>query len=90
MSKTKDKRAERKREQSLFLLARRTQQVSMLRQAFDIGNKLYEDNKEKLSEEEARQIELMRKEQLDVLTKLEAEIKEMSAALDEVNPNPQA
>lgn len=90
MSKTQDKRKERELERDRFILARRMQQVAMFKQAYEVGNKLYEDNKEKLSAEESAQLEKMREEQLAALSKLEAEINELADKLDEANPNPQA
>lgn len=90
MSKTKDKREARKKEQNEFLLARRMQQLSFIKQALEIGEKIFNDNKDKLSEDEIAQIEKMRQEQADTVAKVEAEIQALLDTLDEVNKNPQA
>lgn len=90
MSKTKNKRDARKKEQNEFLLARRMQQLSFIKQALEIGEKIFNDNKDKLSEDEIAQIEKMRQEQADTVAKVEAEIQALLDTLDEVNKNPQA
>lgn len=75
MSKRQDKIEERRKEQHQFLAARRSQQLAMLEHMFEVGNKLYEDNKDKLSPEEIAQIEKMRDEQLASLEKVREELK---------------
>ena len=59
MSKRQEKiQANIKRQQD-FIAARRQQQLVMLEQAYQIGLKLYEENKDKLSAEEIEQIEFI-------------------------------
>lgn len=74
MSKRQEKIEQRRQEQHEFLSARRSQQLAMLEHMFEVGNKLYEDNKEKLSEEEIAQIEKMRTEQLETLANVRREL----------------
>lgn len=57
MSKTQDKRARRMEEQQLFLQARKMQQLTLFEEAFEVGLKLYEANKDKLSQEQIEKIE---------------------------------
>lgn len=82
MSKRQEKIERRKAEQQEFLSARRIQQLGMLQRAYDVGLKLYEDNKDRLTPEEIEQIEKMKAEQLSAIEKVRAE-------LGELNPNPQ-
>ena len=73
MSKIQEKiQANIKRQQD-FIAARRQQQLVMLEQAYQIGLKLYEENKDKLSAEEIEQIEFMKAEQLGAIEKLKLE-----------------
>ena len=73
MSKRQEKiQANIKRQQD-FIAARRQQQLVMLEQAYQIGLKLYEENKDKLSAEEIEQIEFMKAEQLGAIEKLKLE-----------------
>ena len=83
MSKRQEKIEQRRAEQHAFVKERRKYQVAMLEHAYNVGLKLYEDNKDKLSEEEIAKIESMKAEQLATLEKLKAEI-------GEVNTNPEA
>lgn len=80
MSKTQEKRAQRKAEQQAFIAARRAQQLAMLEQAYLVGLKIYEDRKSEMSEEDIELIEKLKAEQLALLEKLR----------NEANPNPEA
>ena len=80
MSKTQEKRARRKAEQQAFIAERRAQQLAMLEQAYLVGLKIYEDNKDKLSPEDIEAVEKMKEEQLAAIEKLRLE----------ANQNPEA
>jgi Tfp pilus assembly protein PilE len=85
VSKRQEKIEKARAEQHAFLLARRQYQLAYLEQMYAVGNKLFEDNKDKLSEEELAQITKMRDEQLDALEKVKAEISSY-----EIDTQPQA
>lgn len=90
MSKTQDKRAARNLERIDFLIARKKTQYSMFEQAVAIGEKLYEENKDKLSSEEVEQLEEMRQENQRLLEQVADMIRVLEKERDEANPNPQA
>ena len=90
MSRTQDKRVARNLERIDFLIARKKTQYSMFEQAVAIGEKLYEENKEKLSPEEIEQLEGMRQENQRLLDQVANMIRELEKERDEANPNPQA
>ena len=73
LSKTKAKRARRLAEQQAFLAERRAMQISMLEQNYALGVKLFEDNKEKLSEDDLKLIETEMAKQREVIDKAKAE-----------------
>jgi len=73
MSKTQDKRSQRKEEQQAFITARREQQFLMLEQAYEAGLRIYEENKDKLSPEDIVKIEAMKEDQLKTLESLRLE-----------------
>lgn len=75
MSKRQDKIEARRKEQHEFLAIRRQKQLAMLEHMFEVGNRLYEENKDKLSAEEVEQIEKMRAEQLASLEKVRGELR---------------
>jgi hypothetical protein len=58
LSKTQEKRAQRKAEAEAFVKERRKAQISLFEQNFDTGMRFYLDNKDKMSEEEQSLIEL--------------------------------
>jgi hypothetical protein len=58
LSKTQQKRAQRKAEAEAFVQERRKTQISLFEQNFDTGMRFYLDNKDKMSEEEQALIEL--------------------------------
>lgn len=68
MSKTQDKRAQRKAEHEAFIKQRRQQELVMLQMQFQRGLELYEANKDKMSEEE---IEIMEREKQKFLDHVE-------------------
>jgi hypothetical protein len=80
LSKRKDKIEAARVEQTAFLKVRKIKQYSMLEQAYKVGLKLYEDNKDKLNSAEIEQIEKMKTEQLATLEKLKNEINQDSKA----------
>lgn len=90
MSKTQDKRKARNLERIDFLIARKKTQYSMFEQAVAIGEKLYEDNKEKLSPEELEQIEGMRQENQRLLEQVADMIRDLERERDEANKDPEA
>jgi hypothetical protein len=57
MSKTQDKRAARKAEAEEFVRQRREAQISMFENNFEVGMRFYEENKDKMSEDEQLLIE---------------------------------
>lgn len=57
MSKTQDKRAARKAEAEEFVRQRRESQIAMFENNFEIGLRFYEENKDKMSEDERALIE---------------------------------
>jgi len=70
MSKTQDKRAERLAEAENFVAERRRVQLQILEQNFEIGVKMYQDQKDTLAPDEIEQIEKMMAEQRAALDKL--------------------
>lgn len=90
MSKTQDKRKARNMERIEFLIARKKTQHAMFEQAVAVGEKIFEDNKDKLSPEEIEQLEGMRKENRDLLEKVANQIRDLEKELDEANQDPKA
>lgn len=74
MSKTQDKRAQRKAEQQEFLRARKAMQLVMFEQALEAGLAVYENNKDKLSEDDIAKIEAQLEENKQLIEKLRSEI----------------
>jgi len=74
MSKTQDKRAQRKAEQQEFLRARKAMQLAMFEQALEAGLAVYENNKDKLSEDDIAKIEAQLEENKQLIEKLRSEI----------------
>ena len=70
MSKSQDKRQERIQEAAAFVAERRKIQLAMLEQNYDMGVKLFLDQKENLSPEEVEKIEAMMVEQRKSLDEL--------------------
>ena len=90
MSKTQDKRNARNRERIEFLIARKKLQLGMFEQAVAIGEKLFEDNKDKLSPEEIDQLNAMRDENRQLLDQVADQIRALEKERDEANKDPQA
>lgn len=80
MSKTQEKRAQRLAEQRAFLAERCRQRLAFAEEAYTIGVTLFEENKDKLSEEDRTKIETMRDEQLVTIEKLKIEIDSLTKA----------
>lgn len=57
MSKTQDKRVARKAEAEEFVRQRREAQITMFENNFEVGLRFYEENKDKMSEDEQALIE---------------------------------
>lgn len=57
MSKKQDKIAARKAEQHAFLKERRQLQIAVFESNFNVGLNFYQENKDKMSEEEINMIE---------------------------------
>lgn len=74
MSKTQDKRAQRKAEQQAFLRERREMQLNMFEQAFNTGLRIFEENREKLSSEEIEVIEKDIEENRALIDRLRREL----------------
>ena len=72
LSKTQEKRAQRKAEAEAFVRERRKSQITMFEHNFDTGMRFYMENKEKMSEEEQALIEA----EIDKNRKLIEEFKE--------------
>jgi len=73
MSKTQDKRAQRKEEQQAFIAERRQLQLALFKANFDVGMQLYEANKDKMSPEEIALVEEEIKKNRELLEKVERE-----------------
>jgi hypothetical protein len=58
MSKRQEKIAARQAEAAAFVNERRAMQIAIFEQNFETGLKIYEANKDKLSEEEAAMLEV--------------------------------
>lgn len=74
MSKTQDKRAQRKAEQQEFLRSRKALQLAMFEQALEAGLRIYESNKDKLSSEDINKIEAQLEENRQLVDRLRREI----------------
>ena len=90
MSKTQDKKRQRNIERIDFLIARKKTQHAMFEQAVAIGEKLFEDNKDKLSTEEVDQLNSMRDENRALLDQVADQIRALEKERDEANKDPQA
>ena len=90
MSKTQDKRKARNLERIDFLIARKKTQYSMFEQAVAIGEKIYEDNKDKLTPEQITELEAMRLENQRLLEQVAEGIRTLEKERDEANQDPQA
>ena len=57
VSKTQEKRAARLAEAEAFVKERRERQIAIFESNFEVGLKVYEDNKDKLTPEQVAQME---------------------------------
>lgn len=73
MSKRQEKIEARKAEQQAFIAERRKMQLAIFQANFDIGMKLYEENKDKMSAEEIELVEVEIKRNKELLDKLKEE-----------------
>ena len=85
LSKTQTKRIQRDIDRIEFLIARRKNQKAMFDQAVAVGLKIYEDNKEKFSEEEIKQLEELRQENERLLEQIAGQITDLETELHEAN-----
>jgi hypothetical protein len=74
MSRRQEKIAQRLSEQQEFLKARKTVQLALFENALEVGLKVYEDNKNRLSEDEIAKIEAQLEENRQLILKLHSEI----------------
>jgi hypothetical protein len=73
MSKRQEKIEERKAEQQAFIAQRRKMQLAIFQTNFNVGIQLYESNKDKMSPEEIRLVEIEIQKNLELLEKLKSE-----------------
>lgn len=73
MSKRQEKIAQRTAERDAFIKQRRLQELKLLEMQFQRGVELYEENKDKLSEEEIKQLEEEKQKFLDTLYQFKKE-----------------
>ena len=73
MSKTQEKRERVKAEQQEFIKQRRLQELKVLEAQFELGLKLYEENKDNLSAEEIEQMEAEKQKFMDTLFQFKKE-----------------
>lgn len=73
MSKRQEKIEARKAEQQAFIAQRRKMQLAIFQTNFDVGMKLYEANKDKMSPEEIELVEIEIQKNKELLDKLKAE-----------------
>jgi hypothetical protein len=74
MSKTQDKKQERILEAASFVAERRAIQLEILEKNYEMGVKLFLDQKDTLSPQEIEQIETMMTEQRAALDKLHEQV----------------
>lgn len=80
MSKRQEKIEARKAEQQAFIAQRRKMQLAIFQANFDIGMKLYEDNKDKMSPEEIALVEVEIEKNRKLLEKLNNEVNQGTEA----------
>ena len=73
MSKTQDKRAQRKAEQQEFIKQRRMQELVLLEMQFQRGVELYEQYKDTMSEDDIKILEDEKQKFLDMLNTFKKE-----------------
>ena len=86
MSKTQEKKARRLAEQQAFIKQRRTLELGMLMFNFELGKKMFEENKEKMSQEEINTLDQSMKEQAEYIAQFaqdnKIDVNEVQAQVD--------
>jgi hypothetical protein len=80
MSKRQEKIERRKKERDAFMAARRTMQIAQWENNLEIGERIYEENKDKLSPEEVQILDGHIKENRELLVKLKDELNSFTQA----------
>lgn len=80
MSKRQEKIASNQAEANAFLNERRTVQLAMFEQNFETGLRIYEANKDKLSEEEAAMLEVEIERNRTLIEKLKNDLNKAAEA----------
>jgi hypothetical protein len=80
MSKRQEKIAANQAEANAFLNERRTLQLAIFEQNFETGLKIYEANKDKLSEEEAAMLEVEIERNRTLIEKLKNDLNKAAEA----------
>ena len=80
MSKRQEKAAANQAEANAFLNERRTVQLAMFEQNFETGLRIYEANKDKLSEEEAAMLEIEIERNRTLIEKLKNDLNKAAEA----------
>jgi hypothetical protein len=80
MSKRQEKVAANQAEANAFLNERRTVQLAMFEQNFETGLRIYEANKDKLSEEEAAMLEVEIERNRTLIEKLKNDLNKAAEA----------
>ncbi len=74
MSKRQEKIAARQAEAAAFVNERRAMQIALFEQNFETGLRIYEANKDKLSEEEAAMLEVEIERNRTLIEKLKSDL----------------
>ncbi len=74
MSKRQEKIAVRQAEAAAFVNERRAMQIALFEQNFETGLRIYEANKDKLSEEEAAMLEVEIERNRTLIEKLKSDL----------------
>lgn len=80
MSKRQEKIASNQAEANAFVNERRTMQLAIFEQNFETGLKIYEANKDKLSEEEAAMLEVEIERNRTLIEKLKNDLNKAAEA----------
>jgi hypothetical protein len=80
MSKRQEKIAANQAEANAFVNERRTMQLAIFEQNFETGLKIYESNKDKLSEEEAAMLEVEIERNRTLIEKLKNDLNKAAEA----------
>ena len=74
MSKRQEKIAKNKAEQQAFLKERRSLQLRAFENNFEVGLKMYEENKDKLTPEQDAEMQALMEQNLALIEKLRSEV----------------